>query len=320
MVADEVERLLDASISDNTHKTYATGWKAFTQFKQQTMSTSPHGSVGEIHHFIAWLSLQGLASSTIATYVSSVGYVHKLRGLTDPTKDFVVSKLLEGARRLRPCKDSRLPISLPLLRDIISALPTICLNQFESTLFRAVFLSAFFGFMRVSEIAVGSRQHLRDSVLCCHDVTFSQLTAKDQSVTIQLRQSKNNQRGPPQCIHLVENTDQYLCPVSALRQFSAIRPQFLGPYFCHFDGSPLTQYQFNAVLQEALAFIGLDGARITSHSFRIGAASSASQLGVANNDIQCMGRWRSDAFLTYVRPLPLGSVATRHDSGKSHAV
>jgi hypothetical protein len=87
----------------------------------------------------------------------------------------------------------------------------------------------------------------------------------------------------------------------------------LGPYFCHFDGSPLTQFQFNAVhvLQKALAFIGLEGTCIKGHSFRIGAASSAAQLRVAKTDIQSMGRWRSDASLSYVRPLPLCHIQMR---------
>ncbi|XP_060569268.1 uncharacterized protein LOC132727718, partial [Ruditapes philippinarum] len=43
--------------------------------------------------------------------------------------------------------------------------------------------------------------------------------------------------------------------------------------FCHFDGSPLTSYQFNAVLKKAVKFIGLDNSKIRSHSFRIGLAS-----------------------------------------------
>ena len=112
----------------------------------------------------------------------------------------------------------------------------------------------------------------------------------------------------------MESTDQCLCPVSALVRFSAIRPQILCPYFCHFDGSPLTQYQFNAVLQKALAFLGLDGAHIKSHSFCIWAASSALYLGVANTDIQSMGHWCADAFLSYVRPLPLCSIEMRRES------
>ena len=300
--------MLSAAISVNSQSTYASGWRAFNRFRQQSLSSPLHvpASVNEICQFVAWLSLKGMSPSTISTYMSSVSYVHKLSGWDDPTKEFVVSKLVEGARRLRPGNDARLPISLPLLQILISALPIVCSSQFEAVLFKAVFLSAYFGFMRVSEFAVLSKSPPFDAVLSFQDVTFSQSINSSQSgsVVIQLRKSKNNQRGLPQSIRLVQSQGNPLCPVSALLLFSSVRPRIAGPFFCHFDGSPLTQYQFHAVLRKVLVHLGLEGTRITSHSFRIGAASSASHLGVALDDVQSLGRWRSNAFLSYIRPLP----------------
>ena len=38
---------------------------------------------------------------TIATYVVGIGFYHKLNGHADPTREFLVSKLLEGCRRGR---------------------------------------------------------------------------------------------------------------------------------------------------------------------------------------------------------------------------
>jgi hypothetical protein len=127
-----------------------------------------------------------------------VGYVHKFCGEGDPTKDFIVSKLLEGARRLHPAKDSCLPISLPLLQSMISALPSVYFSSFAA-LFRAVFLSAFFGFMRTSEFAVCSRRQPLTSVLGFQDVQFAPCTTERDSwsVVIHFRKAKNNQCGLP---------------------------------------------------------------------------------------------------------------------------
>ena len=68
-----------------------------------------------------------------------------------------------------------------------------------------------------------------------------------------------------------------------------MRPQ--SPHFLsHFDVSPVTRFQFTAVLKRALQFAGLSDARYTSHSFRIGAATSAAMAGIPEADIQHMGR------------------------------
>lgn len=37
-----------------------------------------------------------------------------------------------------------------------------------------------------------------------------------------------------------------VCPVKLLKQYSMQRHKMEGPFFCHFDRSPLTRYQFNA--------------------------------------------------------------------------
>ena len=100
----------------------------------------------DIQNVVALLSLQHSAPSTIATYVAGVGYFHKMNGWLDPTKDYLVAKLLEGCRRDRPSKDRRLPITLPVLTSLLEALPYVCFSQYESSTFKAVLLCACFGF------------------------------------------------------------------------------------------------------------------------------------------------------------------------------
>ena len=106
----------------------------------------------DIRRFVAWLSVQNYAAATINTYVSAVEYFHNVMGFEDPTKDFLVSKLLEGCRRSNPSVDKREPISLSTLQKIVEVLPSICSSTFETLMFKAVFLMAFFGFMRVGGI------------------------------------------------------------------------------------------------------------------------------------------------------------------------
>ena len=100
-----------------------------------------------VRAFIAWLPLKGCASSTCAssTYVAGVGFYHKFHGYPDPTKDILVSKLLEGCRRDRQIADTRAPSTVPILITISRALPHVCESRFEELLFKAAMLCAFLG-------------------------------------------------------------------------------------------------------------------------------------------------------------------------------
>ncbi len=251
------------------------------------MGILPPASPQDIHRFVAGLSLQKLAPSTIATYVSGVGFYHKVWGWPDPTRNFLVAKLLEGCRRgCLPWADKRLPITLPLLSHLLHALPSVCSSLFEVSLFKAVFFSYC----------------LQQSLFMFSDVEFCNSYELSASVVFSFRHSKNNMSGPPQLIRLVRSANQAVCPVKALCDYVAIRPPLQGSFFCHFDGSPLTQFQFNAVLKQVLVFSGMGDAHIRAHSFRIGAATTAAAAGIPLTDIQAMGCWRSDAVLRYIQP------------------
>ena len=196
-------------------------------------------------------------------------------------KDFLVTKLIEGARRIHPSRDTREPISLPTLARLTSALPAVCSLQFEFIvmLFRAIFLSAFFGFMRVGKFAAKSKQYAQESVFSAADVQFCDLGTPSVSVTFTFRHTKTNQRGPPQSVWLVQSSDPQVCPVRALLDFVALRLKQAFHFFCHFDGRPVTQHQFNMVLKKTVQFVGLDNFRIRGHSFRI-----ARHLGRQNKE------------------------------------
>ena len=311
-----MHRLLSLAFTQNTHKTYSTGWNAFIKYMaEQNLVCAFPVSVHVIRQFVGWLSLRGLAPNTISTYVAGIGHQHKLMGFTDPTADYLVSKLLEGCRRDRGVADGRRPITVPILSLILRSAPFISSSRYEVALFRSAFLCAFFGFMRVGEFAAHSRGRVQDSVLRFSDVRICQ-SGDSQYAQISFRASKTNQAGAPQVIRLIPSRDAFLCPVSALKEFLQARP--IGPtvLFCHFDGSPLTRHQFNAVLRKALEFSDLGGHNFKSHSFRIGAATVAHNEGIPTAQIKEMGRWRSDVALSYIRPVATCSIpgtSVNHD-------
>ena len=78
------------------------------------------------------------------------------------------------------------------------------------------------------------------------------------------------------------------------------------------DGRPLSRVDLVAAVRQALAADGLDVSRFNGHSFRIGAATTAAQVGVPDSVIQSLGRWKSSAFMTYVRTSPQQLTAISH--------
>ena len=68
------------------------------------------------------------------------------------------------------------------------------------------------------------------------------------------------------------------------------------------NGKLLTIKLFNQILktllQEVLAY---EEGTISSHSFRAGVASAMARAGYNDADIQRVGRWKSDAFLRYIK-------------------
>lgn len=61
--------------------------------------------------FMSFLDGRNLSSSTILSYLSAISYVHKMKGLPDPTKAFLIQKLLTALSRPKLC-DVRLSISI----------------------------------------------------------------------------------------------------------------------------------------------------------------------------------------------------------------
>ena len=96
-------------------------------------------------------------------------------------------------------------------------------------------------------------------------------------------------------------TGRDLCPVTAVLAYLAIHPTSQGPLFVFWDGSYLTRDKLVALLRAGLRLMGIDPSRFSGHSFRIGAATTAAQVGIQDVTIKMYGRLESSAFQCYVR-------------------
>ena len=249
-------------------------------------------------YYLSSLSLQGKSARTASSYIAALGTWHKLQDMQDPTQHFLVRKMLSGFSKEGRNKDTRQPITGNTLHSILNVLHLVCSSSYETKLFIAAYTSAFFGFFRVSELVPNSAADTSNRSLSINDVNITDNAA---SMHVTLRYSKTDQAGIGTCIQIKAIPNSPLCPVAAMVNYLAARPLSSHYLFIHFDGKQLTRFQFQAVLQKAVAHLDLPHCNYTSHSFRIGAATTAAMNGVDAETIKRYGRWASDCYLRYIR-------------------
>lgn len=250
-----------------------------------------------VTQFIAYLSCIDFSPTSVKCYIAGLNFYSKLQNYGDIANNFVVRKMLEGMKRVKSRgMDTRLPITLDLLRKILVILPKICSSNYESILFTTAFVTAFFAFLRVGEVTVSNSNSLPN-----HTIMIKDVIASPSNVQLYIASSKTDQFATGINMLISEQLDEMVCPVRNLRKFLGIRPHIEGPLFCHFGGNPLTRYQFTSMLKRALCTLGISQTNYGSHSFRIGCATHAAMQGFSDEEIQLMGRWKSKAYKNYIR-------------------
>ena len=298
-ISAEIDRLVTAAFAPATQATYETALASFDQFRaSHGLHLGWPASPSQVVHFAAYLSLEEKAYSTVRTYLAGIGTKHRLNGWEDPTGNFLLKKLMQGFAKTDNRSDQRLPITLQRLQQLVNVLPSVCTNTFEVKLFKAAFTLPFFGFLRVSELVgqgMGDRRGRQGLKMA--DIKIG------KDLTISIQGSKTDQQDKGTQLHLgTVGTPVAVCPVQAMREYLEVRPTSGECLFQHFNGRPLTRYQFQAVLKRATTCLGWDMSRFSSHSFRIGAATTAASHGVPVEIIMVKGRWRSSAVKKYIRP------------------
>ncbi|XP_040213109.1 uncharacterized protein LOC120943709 isoform X1 [Rana temporaria] len=292
---DIVSRAIQGSVAPKTWLCYAASWKSWLSFAEDLGVSDGRPSEGSLLAFVASLMEQSLSFSHISKTLAGISFFCRLRGFAPCTAFFSVKQALKGYKRVNFVPDDRRPISLDLLGKLCEIASSVCFSVFESILFRTAFVLAFHGALRISELIPKSK-------LGGSGILVDHVTVDTSGIQLWISRSKTDALGKGARIRLAAQGVKSVCPVDAVTRFLVVRPPVPGLFLVHQNGGPLTKYQFDAVLRKCLLKLGLKNMRISSHSFRIGAASEAARRGVCESDIKDMGRWKSNCFKVYVRP------------------
>ena len=249
----------------------------------QSLPASPY----HVIYFISHLFNKGLAASTILSKMSAISYIHKLRFQRDIMSHFLIEKCLAGVKRLAPSSDQRLPITLPILEKMGAHCLHVTKNPYNRKLLHAMLMLGFHGFLRPGEMTMSKNNILFENVELCPlnvSITFS---------------SYKHHYGSPITI-IVPAQGGPTCPIPSLQAYLTARGSSPGPLFVYADGHPVPYIQFKQWFSDLLIICCIKG-HFNPHSLRIGAATLSIAKGYASSLVQQMGRWRSSAYLRYVR-------------------
>ena len=224
-------------------------------------------------------------------YLAAIRLHHIENTMPDPTADNLLHLVCRGIRRLQgDSQRTRLPITINLMRTIKEQLRQSTYTLQEQRMLWAAFTMAFYGFLRVSELIN----------LHWSDVSFSV-----DHISITLHQSKTDpfRRG---CIVQIFRTKSSTCPHHALDRYRKVSGDVTpsAPLYQAGKFHPLSRTAVTNTLRQLLKQAGTDHSHYSSHSFRIGAATTAAAAGLPAWLIKHLGRWSSNAYLTYIHQQP----------------
>ena len=119
---------------------------------------------------------------------------------------------------------------------------------------------------------------------------------------VKIKQSKTDPFRQGHTLMIAKSTSN-ICSVMAMKDYILqAQPPASRPLFSFSSpGKWLTRTSLTKELRTILQHCSLPASKSYSHSFRIGAATTAAQAGLPPWLIKVLGRWSSDCYERYVR-------------------
>lgn len=240
---------------------------------------------------------EGLKGSTVNVYQAAVRSLHIMMGYNPPA---------EGCHRLKlaiRCVMGECPPKekLPITLEILQKMSKVVGESFDDVMFWAAATLAHFGMLRVAEFTVSLRRN--SSVLKQDDISFyHDANGSYMLVVIKTSKADTFNKGVQLCVGC---TLLPICAHCAVHRYIIERKtRGFGaqePLFVFSNGTGLTRSLFVRHTRLWLSLVGVNDKLYSSHSYRVGGATTAAAAGLADWEIKLMGRWSSDAYLSYIK-------------------
>ena len=295
---------LGQALRPRTASAYASKFKlylAFTSWHQL-----PTHDVDAILAFLEFLTQNGSRAQSLASYVSVLKHYFKLcdidaLGLTHRKVQLFIRSVSINSVYMPKFKAN---ITIALLIKIVEKCDALKHGQ----VYKAVFLLAYFAFLRLSNVVPSSAKNFDVTRnLLRSDVIFGPPGAHIILKWGKAMQAANSH----QVIQIPTLPSSPICPVTAIKSMlssvpaSSSSPLFLLPLPSGL--SILTAPMVSATFSKIISSLRLNPAHYGFHAFRRSAVSWAADHNVPLQNLKAHGGWSSSAINCYFKHTPKAS-------------
>ena len=277
---------------------YLTMFRTFVAFCIYIKCVLAKVDIQVVLSFLECLVMNGCSTSMVENYVSAIKAHFVLHELSFEVFDHPKLKyFLKALRIIRPLSVKSHIISLDRLALISSA----CKDFSSGLVYRAVFLVAFFGFFRLSNLAPHAILSFDETRhLTRHDIFFTK-----HFVKVLLKWTKTMQtRDRVQCVTPPRLHDKRSCPYVALALFKTYPMSSNSSLFqisTTHGYITLTDSTVHKTLKSINQALGLNPTFHTFHDFRRSGAMFAYKSHIPIQEIKRHGTWSSDCVWHYIQ-------------------
>lgn len=278
--SEALHHYLQAATSDNTRKAYRSAIRLFEKWGGRL----PAERDTVVRYLLA--KAESLNARTLDLHLTAISQWHQHQGLTDPARDSMVRKTMDGIRRThgqpkRKAKALRLEHIAQMVNHLRQQADTL-----KNCRDIALILTGFFGAFRRSELVA---------------IQIQDLVWEPEGLIIRLPRSKTDQHFQGLARALPFGA-KGCCPATAIKEWMVAAGIDDGPLFRpvnrwgHIQSKPLNPAAINDLLKtlgKACQFDFLPD--LSSHSLRRGLSTSAARERIDFELIKKQGGWKNDA-------------------------
>ena len=298
-------------LARSTWSTYNTAERMLaTCSKQRQRRMELPLSKEDLLEFIGWLiEVRKLKAGSINSYLSGLRQLHILKGMEAPMlRTDLVKFVLKGKKNMENIVTrkgevvARLPITMNTMRLLKEKTRSWEASIEDKLLMWTIATLAFHGAFRIHELLCRTETEFDpDFALLSEDVKVKQ-KGDGKVLEVKIKCPKESKTGKAVILEVYE-TKGKLCPVKAFERWTSVSSAARGlPLFRNKFGTPITGAKMNKWLRSRLeGHVNYSEGKFTSHSFRIGLATTLGTLGFSEADIKEAGRWSSNAYQLYMK-------------------
>ena len=292
----------------STNQNYQRVWRLFNKFIIK-LDIIPDMWEQKTALFIVYMTEKGCQSTTLKSYISAIKATLQGDGYKWDDKLVLLGSLTKACKINNDRIKVNLPISCKLLELLLFEVDKYYKGEgqyYLCILYKTILAIGYYGLFRIGELVTGTQgdQH----TIKAKNVHIAQNKDKIMIVLYSSKTTGGNCRPQKVKINGINNgaktTEKFFCPFRLIREYSAIRGNYVSeyePFFCFKGGIPILHNQVSKMMKLMFTKLHLDGSLYSPKSLRSGRASDMLRYGYSIEQIQRAGRWKSNAVFNYLR-------------------